>query len=400
MEPYIISIPQDVLADLERRLRATDWPDDVDNEDWYYGINAQYLRDLVAYWIDGFQWRAVERDINAFDHYRTLIDDVPIHFMRVKGKGRNPLPLILTHGWPWTFWDMHRVARPLADPAAFGGDPDDTFDVIVPSLPGFGFSTPSLRGGMNFWKTADLWHRLMTEHLGFSRFAAAGGDWGALVTAQLGHKYAGSLAGIHMIQAVPLDQIGVREPKWDFISDRIPRDAPSDVRDALTRFVRPKASHFTTHIIDSQTLSYAMQDSPVGQLAWLLQRRLDWGDTHGDVESVFPRDHLLATSTLYWATKSFVSSVRYYADAARYPWSPAHDRQPPVEAPTGLTFLGGEFPPGVTMENRLDSFRASSQAAWFNLHYLNAHPTGGHFGHFENPEACIADIRATFRALR
>ncbi|HEY8351872.1 MAG TPA: epoxide hydrolase, partial [Sphingomonadales bacterium] len=154
-EPFTINIPDSELEELRRRLRATRWPHDYANADWSYGTPVAWLRELVDYWLNEYDWRAVEREMNAFSHYRVKIGDVPIHFIREPGCGPNPIPIILTHGWPWTFWDFHKVIRPLADPASYGGDPRDAFDVIVPSLPGFGFSGPHSRTGINFWSTAD-----------------------------------------------------------------------------------------------------------------------------------------------------------------------------------------------------------------------------------------------------
>ena len=161
-------------------------------------MSGVYLRELVDYWRDEFDWRVREREMNAVEHWRVVIDDVPIHYMRQPGEGSKPIPLVLTHGWPWTFWDYHKVLGPLADPAAFGGDPADAFDVIVPSLPGFGFSSPINRRGVNFWTTSDLWIRLMVDVLGYERFGAHGCDMGWFVTAQLGHKYADRLIGTHV----------------------------------------------------------------------------------------------------------------------------------------------------------------------------------------------------------
>src|SRR5438046_2984123 len=196
-EPFTVAVPEETLADLRERLAKTRWPGDFANPGWEYGTNGDYLRSLVDYWLRGYDWRGHEREMNAFSHYRTTIEDVPIHFIREPGKGPEPLPLILSHGWPWTFWDFHKVIRPLADPAAFGGDPRDAFDVVVPSLPGYGFSTPLTTPGINFWRTADLWVAVM-DSLGYPRFAAQGGDWGAMVAAQLGHKYADRLFGVHL----------------------------------------------------------------------------------------------------------------------------------------------------------------------------------------------------------
>ncbi|BCB76170.1 hypothetical protein GCM10022251_68420 [Phytohabitans flavus] len=193
-----IHVPDEVLDDLRQRLALTRWPDDAGNDGGYYGVERRYFQELVEYWRDAYDWRAAEAAINAYEHYRVDVDGVPVHFMRRPGIGPAPTPLILTHGWPWTFWHWSKVVDPLADPGAYGGDPAEAFDVIVPSFPGFGFSGPlPNRPDMNFWKVADIWHTLMRSVLGFERYAAAGCDVGALVTGQLGHKYPDELLAIH-----------------------------------------------------------------------------------------------------------------------------------------------------------------------------------------------------------
>lgn len=397
-ERFTVSIPDAVLDDLKARLRRTRWPDDLSNEDWRYGVNAAHLRLLTEHWVDRFDWRAVEAEMNRLDHFRVTIDGVRIHFVRVAGKGPSPKPLILTHGWPWTFWDMRRVIGPLSDPAAYGGDPRDSFDVIVPSLPGFGFSTPT-KAGMNFWRTADLWRTLMMDVLGYKRFAAAGGDWGALVSAQLGHKYASDLFGVHLAHAIGPNLFHPERP-WDITGGQfVPSDVSADVRQAMLAFQRRLVAHVAVQVLEPQTLAYGMHDSPVALLAWLLQRWREWGHVMEGELSALPVEQMLANATLYWATDTFVSSARFYADAAHDPWQLSHGRTPMVEAPTGITFLGGENPPPLRTEQRIDAFRAGPRAGLFNLHYLNAHPTGGHFAHFENAPALVADIRATFRDL-
>src|SRR5690348_2444211 len=196
-EPFKVAVPASVLTDLRGRLKKTRWAGDFANDQWAYGTNLEALTELVDYWLKDFNWRRQEREINRFAHYRTTIEGIPIHFIHEPGKGPRPIPLILSHGWPWTFWDLHKVIRPLSDPAAFGGSPEDAFDVVVPSLPGYGFSTPLTTPGMNFWRTADLWVTLM-KALGYPRFAAQGGDWGALVAMQLGHKHAERIIGVHL----------------------------------------------------------------------------------------------------------------------------------------------------------------------------------------------------------
>jgi microsomal epoxide hydrolase len=292
---------------------------------------------------------------------------------------------------------MERVIGPLSDPAAHGGDPADAFEVIVPSLPGYGFSGPVPRAGLTFWQTADLWHSLMTEVLGHARYAASGGDWGALIASQLGHKHADALIGAHLMHPMLLDQFGTEMP-WNVAARAW--DTGAKVPPGVTKF----AAHFAVHVLDPQTLAYALNDSPVGLLAWLLERWRAWGDTRdkngtvtGDPERVFTREHMLTNATIYWATDTAGSSMRAYADAARHPWQPSHDRAPVVEAPVGITFLGGENPPGVETRDRARLFSDGPRASFFNVAFLNAHDHGGHFGYFENPDAVISDIRAFLR---
>jgi pimeloyl-ACP methyl ester carboxylesterase len=199
LEPTPIHVPDDVLADLQRRLELTRWPDDAGNQDWDYGVSRAYLQQLIDYRRASYDWRTAEAAINAYQHYRVEVEGMPVHFMRKPGVGPNPTPLICTHGWPWTFWHWSKVIDLLADPGAHGGDPADAFEVIVPSVPGFGFSAPLPNNpDMNFWKVADLWHALMTRILGYERYGAAGCDVGALVCGQLGHKYAEELYAIHI----------------------------------------------------------------------------------------------------------------------------------------------------------------------------------------------------------
>lgn len=262
LTPTSLQVADEVLDDLRRRLTTTKWPRDAGNDDGYYGVRRSYLQELVAYWADGFDWRAAERAINAYEHYRVEVGGVPVHFMRRPGVGADPVPLILSHGWPWTFWHWAKVIDPLADPAAFGADPADAFEVIVPSLPGFGFSTP-----LTF------------------------------------------------------------------------------------------AVHLAAHVLAPSTLAYGLADSPAGMLAWMLERWANWSDNGGDVERVFTKDDLLTHATIYWAGDAIETSIRTHANNNRYPWTPSHDRWPQVEAPTGITLVGYENPPGVTTsEQRVQHF--------------------------------------------
>jgi microsomal epoxide hydrolase len=312
------------------------------------------------------------------------------------GVGPDPIPLILSHGWPWTFWHWSKVIDRLADPAAYGGDPADAFDVIVPSLPGFGFSTPT-RPDMNFWKIADVWHELMTGVLGFHRYAAGGCDVGALVTGQLAHKYADELYGIHIGSGLRLDFFN-GDRGWDFSGGKpIPPGLPPELHARVLEFDRRFASHLAVHVLDPSTLGFALADSPVGMLAWILERWLKWSE--GD--DAFTDDDLLTHATIFWAGNAIDTSIRTYANNNRYPWTPSHDRMPAIEAPTGITFVGHEDPPGVsTPEERVQNFLASDRAAWYNHTNLTAHPNGGHFIPWELPTEWTDDLRRTFRPLR
>jgi pimeloyl-ACP methyl ester carboxylesterase len=385
-EKFTVAIPDSVLNDLRERLARTRFAPDFANADWTFGTEAGYLKELIAYWRNRFDWRAVEREMNGYAHYRTTIDGMPIHFIHEPGKGPKPIPIIMSHGWPWTFWDLHKVIRPLADPAAHGGDARDAFDVIVPSLPGYGFSTPLATTGINYWNTADLWVKLMRDVLGYDKFAAQGGDWGALITAQLGHKYARHLIGVHVHLLASLGFFGGQGgPK--------PEDFSPDEQGWLEhnrRFITQGSGYMAIQSTRPQTLAQALNDSPAGLCSWILEKRRAWSDCGDDVERRFSKDDLCTTMTLYWATQSFNTSARYYYEAAHNPWRPAHDRMPVVEAPTGAAVFLKEV---MLMPRRWAE-------RYYNLKRWTVMPSGGHFAPMEEPQALIDDIRAFFRPLR
>ncbi|MFE9323236.1 epoxide hydrolase family protein [Nocardia sp. NPDC052278] len=401
LQPTPIQVPDAVLADLRQRLALTRWPDDVGNDDRYYGVDRGYLQELVEYWQHEYDWREAEAAINAYDNYLVDVDGVPVHFLRKPGVGPNPIPLILTHGWPWTFWHWSKVIDPLADPGAYGGDPADAFDVIVPSFPGFGFSGPlSKHPDMNFWKVADLWHTFMTETLGYPKYAAAGCDVGALVTGQLGHKYADELYAIHIGSGQKLTLFN-GDRGWDLTGGRpIPDGLPKDVYDRIIELEHRFGVHLAAHVLEPSTLAFGLSDSPAGMLAWILQRWMAWSDNGGDIETVFSKDELLTHAMIFWVTNSIGTSIRTYANNNRYPWTPSHDRDPVIEAPTGITFVGYENPPGVTTADRVEHFRASDRGPWYNLVNLTAHDKGGHFIPWEIPDLWTQDLRRTYRGRR
>lgn len=384
-EPFTVAIPEATLTDLRERLVRTRWPADFANAKWEYGTNGAYLKELVDYWIRDFDWRKQEREINSFSHYRAEIDGVPIHFIHEPGKGPNPMPLIVTHGWPWTFWDMKKVIRPLADPASFGGDPRDAFDVVVPSLPGYGFSTPLTKPGVNYAETAELWVTLMREVLGYRKFAAQGGDWGSIITHQLGHKHADKLYGIHVNLMVPLGLWGARFPA---ASEYGPDE--QGWHEQTMHFLTAESGYSALQTTKPQTIAYALNDSPAGLCAWILEKRRTWSDCGGDVETRFTKDELLTTMTIYWATQSYGTSARFYYEAVHRPWQPSHNRTPMIEAPTAIAAL----PKEVILLPRKWAEKN------YNLKRWTKFKAGGHFAHMEEPQAMVDDIRAFFRDFR
>ncbi len=384
IERFEPEVPQPVLDDLQRRLAHTRLAEDFANDDWRYGVNGAYLRELVDYWRDDYDWRATEREINAYPNFRTVIDEVPIHFIHVKGKGPAPHPIILNHGWPWTFWDFRKVIAPLADPGAHGGDPADAFDVVVPSLPGFGFSTPLRKPGVHFHNTVDLWVKLMAA-LGYERFATQGGDWGAMLSMHLAHKHPDRITGMHVHLAVPLDMFdGGMIPTEDYGPDE------QRMREKNERFFNLESGYIGVHTTKPMSLAHGLNDSPAGLLAWILEKRRSWSDCGGDVEARFSKRELIDTIMIYWVTQSIGTSLRYYYEAAHDLWAPLHTRSRLVDAPTGFLHMPGEIllPPRAWLERTV------------NLTSWNALSGGGHFAPMEEPDGLVRDIRQFFRAIR
>jgi microsomal epoxide hydrolase len=374
--PFEVHVPDEVLGDLHERLQRVRWPDEIEEAGWTYGSNLAYMRELIEYWRTRFDWRAQERAINRFAHYRASIDGFGIHFIHERGNGPDPLPLILTHGWPGSFFEMYKLIPMLADPASYGGDARDAFDVVVPSLPGYGFSDRPTRPGMGNSATAALWVRLMTEGLGHSRFAAHGGDIGSGVTARLGLRHPSHLLGIH-VTAVSTPYLGPGAPALSA--------AEREYVALQERWEQEEGAYSHQQHTRPQTLAYGLNDSPVGLASWIVEKFRAWSDCGGAIESRFSKDELLTNTTLYWATETINSSIRRYAE-------PRERIQPGerIVVPCAIALTREE----------VDRAPREWAERTYNVQHWTDMPSGGHFLALEEPALLADDLRAFFRQFR
>jgi microsomal epoxide hydrolase len=376
LSQFEIKAPETALGDLRERLARTRWPDQLADAGWDYGTNLDYLKDLCAYWRDRFDWRAQERELNRWPQFIADIDGVQVHFQHIRGKGPKPLPLIISHGWPGSFYEMHKVIGPLSDPASDGGDPADSFDVVVPSLPGFGYSGPTRQRGVSPARIAEVFHRLMTEELGYQRYAAQGGDFGASISRQMALLAPEAVLGIH------LNMVGG--------STANPR---TDEEMALAEHRRwwdeEETGYQRIHRTKPQTLAYGLTDSPAGLAAWIVEKWRTWSDCDGDVEKRFTKDELLTNVMIYWLTGTINSSTRLYYEGYRALHTGAM-RNSFVTVPVGVAM----FPRDMIRATRLEADVQLNVTRWTEM------PRGGHFAAMEEPELLAEDVRAFFRTLR
>ena len=372
VQPYKIEILDAVLDDLKARLARTRWPDEIPESEWDYGTNLAYLKELVEYWHTGFDWRAQESVINSFAHFRTTVDDMGIHFIHQEGKGPNPLPIVLTHGWPGSFFEMYKLIPLLTDPGANGADANDSFHVVVPSMPGYGFSDLTTRRGVNAASISDLWAQLMTQGLGYQRFGAHGGDWGAGITARLGFAYPEHLVGIHVTSVS-----GGR---------RVSEQGQLSEAEQQRRYDGGGYGHIQG--TKPQTLSYGLNDSPAGLASWIVEKYRAWSDCGGDVEQRFTKDELLTTITIYWVTQTANSSARLYYESRNDPWSIPEGES--IKVPSGAAI----FPRDIGRPSRESAERSYNLQRWTEM------PSGGHFAALEEPQLLAQDMREFFRPLR
>ena len=380
IEPFTIAIGDDQLQDLSRRLRDARWPDALD-VGWDYGTEPAFLRRLTDYWQTGFDWRAQEARLNRMPQFTAEVGGTKIHFVHQRGQGPNTFPLILTHGWPGSFIEMERILPLLTDPGAHGADPADAFDVVVPSLPGYGFSARPTQPGCGPHHIAGLWAELMAG-LGYPRFGAQGGDWGASVSTWLVFRFPERVAGVHLnfIPGSFLPPLGPGQPPL----------TPEETafRATAAAWIDAEAGYGHIQGTKPQTLAAALADSPVGLASWIVEKFRAWSDCDGEVERAFSLDDLLTNISIYWFTNTIGSSMRLYREGRLRPVHFAAGER--VLPPLGLA----HFPQELPMPPRSWVERVFTVDRWTEM------ARGGHFAAMEAPELLAGEIRDFFRPLR
>ncbi len=379
MTPFKLHVPDADIADLRERLARTRFPDAAPGEPWAYGASVDYMRDLVAYWRDGFDWRAQEARLNAFPQFKQSRDDIDLHVLHVPGKGPKPMPLLLLHGWPGSVFEFLDFIPRLTDPAAFGGDPADAFTVVAPSLPGYGLSFRPGQKRYGVEEIAACMVELMGS-LGYERFGVQGGDWGGITAGVMAAAYADRLIGAHVnFLAAPRDPNAVVEPNAEqkvYLAD-------------LKRWLDEETGYQVIQGTKPQTLSFALTDLPAGLAAWIVEKFRAWTDCGGDVETALTRDQMLADISFYWFTGAIGSSFYPYYYRRRRKWPVTAET--PATAPVGYA----EFPKEI-----LRPPRSIAEKVYTNIRRWTVFPKGGHFAAMEQPEALAGDVRAFFRELR
>ncbi|HYZ61318.1 MAG TPA: epoxide hydrolase [Acetobacteraceae bacterium] len=379
-EPFSLAIPEPALAELRERLSRTRWPDQAPGEPWAYGTSVEYMRQLADYWRDRFDWRAQEAALNAFPQYRVELHDISLHFLHVLGKGPHPAPLLLMHGWPGSVFEFLDIIPRLTDPAAFGGDPADAFTVVAPSLPGYGLSFRPGQKRFGVPEIADCLAELMTEVLGYKRFAAQGGDWGGFTASCLGVFHPEKLVGIH------LNLLSTRP-------DQKPPEHPTEEERRhfaeVGHWLREETGYTWIQGTRPQTLAFALTDSPAGLAAWIVEKFRAWSDNDGTIESAISRDRMLANIALYWFTGCIGASFWPYYARMHGQWPIPDGRT--VDVPMGYAAFPREIrrPP-----------RSVAEQAYTDIRRWTVMEQGGHFAAMEQPAALAAEIAAFFRPLR
>jgi len=375
IEPFSLAIPDETITDLHRRLDAVRWPEKELVPDWSQGVPLAQMKALISHWRKNYDWRRCEKMLNGFSQFKTTIDGVGIHFLHIRSPNPNALPLIMTHGWPGSVIEFHKVIGPLTDPVRYGGNPADAFHLVIPSIPGYGFSDKPTETGWKVQKIAQTWGKLM-ERLGYSRYVAQGGDWGSLITTFMGVQKPKGLAAIHTNLPVVLPL-----PPYENLSAE---EAAMMAR--LEYYARWDGGYSDEQASRPQTLGYSLADSPVGQAAWIYEKFWSWCDCNGDPTNVLTRDEMLDNIMLYWLSNSGASSARLY-------WESFHGVfvATKVDLPVGCSI----FPKDI-----YKAPRSWADKCYPNLIHWNELDTGGHFAAFEQPKLFTEELRTCFRKIR
>jgi microsomal epoxide hydrolase len=376
--PFRISIPQSTIERILRRVKDARWPDRLDSSDWRYGANWDYMKSLASFWTTKYDWRRAEATLNRYPQFIASIGGYDVHFYHVRGKGPRPLPLVLTHGWPGSVFEFQEAIGPLSDPAGFGGSADDAFDVVVPSIPGFGFSSKP-KAPIGPPTTAKLWHELMTSVLGYQKFGAQGGDWGSTVTTLLARAFPDSMIGIHLNAAG--GGIGnaadatEEERNWQRVS---------------TAYRTAETDYFNEQQHKPATVAFALYDNPLGAAAWITEKFRVWTDSGTAVEPVVSKDQILTNVMIYLVTDTTATGVWFYRGSADD--QSLNVRPGKITVPTGFASFPAEMP-------LLNPPRSVLERG-FNIVQYTKMPRGGHFACLEQPQLFVDDVRALFRKLR
>lgn len=375
IQPFHLSIPESQLVDLRRRLELTRWPDPETVDDWSQGVPLVQAKALVEHWLTKYDWRRCEAMLNRLGQFTTEIDGVSVHFLHVRSKHENAMPMIMSHGWPGSVIEFHKVIGPLTDPTAHGGNAEDAFHLVIPSLPGYGFSGKPPKAGWGVQKIAKVWAELMSR-LGYGHYVAQGGDWGSLVTTRLGELRPEALAAIHVNLPVVLPA-DLGQP---FSAEE------AAMLGALQHYDRWDSGYSKQQSTRPQTVGYGLADSPSGQAMWIYEKFWKWMDCNGDPLSVLAADEILDNVMLYWLSNSAASSARLY-------WESYHDGFIAVQLalPVGCSIFAKEI---------YRAPRSWAERCMSNLIYWNEVPKGGHFAAFEQPGLFVDELRNCFRLVR
>jgi pimeloyl-ACP methyl ester carboxylesterase len=375
--PFRVDIPQATIDRILNRVRDTRLPDRLEGSDWRYGANWDYMKALTEYWTTQFDWRKAEANLNRYPQFLARVGDYDIHFYHVKGRGPKPIPLILTHGWPGSVFEFLEAIGPLTDPASFGGSSEDAFDVVVPSVPGFGFSSKPKGKPIGLSTTATLWNQLMTEVLGYAKYGSQGGDVGSGVTNQLAHQFPDSLLGIHF------NGVGVPPPP-----EAEQTQQEREWARTVNTFMGLERDYYNEQTHKPETVAFALTDNPLGTAAWIAEKLKGWSDSPDARDPVFTKDQVLTDIMIYLVTDTIGTSAWYY----RGRLDETSNLLGRVNVPTGFASFPHELP-------TLDPPQ-SVLARNFNLMQYTKMLRGGHFACWEQPGLLVADLRSFFRKLR